>query len=118
MAATIKDFLSLVRDNITYDFEVVFSTLLKKWAAITADGVPDDPKLYDTLFFSLLGLANRLSATYGIYSARTDTMRLSLVNVVCKCIGWVAEDVEERKLFFKYATLPFINKVRQLLQLF
>jgi hypothetical protein len=96
---------------VTYDFEIIFSTLLKKWEAITADGLPDDPKVYDALFLPLLDLANRLSATYGIYSARTDTMRLSLVNAVCKCIGWVAESVEDRKLFFKYATLPFINKV-------
>lgn len=87
---------------------MVFSTLIKKWELIEESSDEEDR---DKRYLSLLGLANRLSATYGIYSARTDEMRLSLVNTICKCIEWVADDVEGRKLFFKYATLPFISKV-------
>lgn len=104
----IKTFLSQVREAMTYDHDVVFATLQKKWEAIISDEETEDKP---DRFLPLLGLANRLSATYGIYSARTDAMRISLVHVLRKCVDWASSDVEERKMFFKFAALPFVSKV-------
>lgn len=111
VSTVIKTFLTQVRETVKYDFEIVFATLQKKWTTILSE--TDEDKT--DRFVPLHGLANRLSATYGIYSARPDNMRLSLVNTICKCIDWVSADVEERKMFFKFATLPFVSKVGRLL---
>jgi len=68
-----------------------------------------DPELKKYAPVSLL--AKKFADSYGLYSQRTQLMRVSLANLVGECISWVNNDVEERQPFLTYVTSYFISKL-------
>jgi len=187
VAETVKAFLATIRKFVTYDFDIVFHTLKKKYEEVVMDleksnfkeikskpddesntekGVPEkketleetgkkekseesdkkgDDKSEKTLkkrksnkekkneekekekeiekkkqeeedlekekYIKVIALAKRLAESYGVYSTRSEEMRVSLANLLGECISWVVLNVDEKQPFLKHVASYFVSKL-------
>jgi len=98
---------------VQYDFGIVFETLKQKYEQAKSSKGEQDEKSGKkvTPMDKLRKLSNQLSATYGIYSQRSEETRISLANLLNECMAYVCADPTGRQEFFKCAAEPFVSKL-------